>query len=158
MDHSVTFKLEKAIWTDADYVQMGWHDAFVRGISFNAGTEPFVNEFFLDIDYIFKWVDPYPPSKSFSFFVSPCTLVFHDVAGLRIDIANGSMMLEIEIADIHHEPNSNRWRIDLHVGEISFEASGHTQVVRKLPIHVEGQVLPELERGGVSFSRMPASI
>ena len=49
------YKLEKWIWTEADFDVMGWHDSQIHATAFF--PEDF--ELVLDIDYIFDWVHPY---------------------------------------------------------------------------------------------------
>jgi|SRR5687767_7340153 len=73
----------KSLWTEADFEIMGWHDARIYALAFLEETF----EFALDIDYILEWVKPVPPAERFTFWVSPCTLVFENVSELEIDLA-----------------------------------------------------------------------
>ena len=55
----------RAVWSDADFEQMGWHDATVWAVAFLA-TDPretldSSGELALDIDYIVQWIEPVPP-------------------------------------------------------------------------------------------------
>ena len=45
------YLLEKKIWTDADFAQMGWHDCRIYKLRLTRDLE-------LDIDYIFRWNQP----------------------------------------------------------------------------------------------------
>ena len=45
-------KLEKSIWGDDDFSEMGWHDSKIWG--FLPDTEKW--EYLVDLDYIFNWV------------------------------------------------------------------------------------------------------
>ncbi len=161
--NSKNYKLEKAIWTDSDFEKMGWHDSNVYAISFLNSTDPDKNEFCLDLDYIFEWINPEPPEKTFSFWVSPCTLIFHNVFDLKINIESGLLAnLELEIADIFCEesvpedkPHIKIWKIELQSGDIQFQATGFKQIVRKKPIYKSTQNLTLSERGGISFDQKP---
>ncbi|MGO4622608.1 hypothetical protein AB4Z34_16890 [Ensifer sp. 2YAB10] len=65
----------KAIWTDVDFNDMGWHDCRLYGIKL-------LDEGFnlsLDIDYMFRWPE-------LGFGVSPCVLKFFNVFDLKIDL------------------------------------------------------------------------
>jgi hypothetical protein len=73
------YTLDKPIWTNADFEIMGWHDATVWAMA--VVSDDF--ELIFDIDYILRWIDPVPPDPSFSFWVSPATLVFEGVQTLR---------------------------------------------------------------------------
>jgi hypothetical protein len=137
------FNLEKTIWTDADFEMMGWHDAPVYAMAVFSKTSISTTEIVFDIDYIFKWIDPLPPSPYFSFWTAPCTLTFSDVAELSMEIDSiGVSSADFEIADIYrHEQITYRngqsawkWSIELLNGEISFSASGFKQIVKQLPV------------------------
>jgi len=80
------YDLEKKIWTEADFSRMGWHDAKVYAMAFFSDTKTFDNELIFDLDYIFQWLNPAPPSPNFSFWIAPCTLVFKNVYRLKIDL------------------------------------------------------------------------
>jgi hypothetical protein len=66
--------LEKALWSDADFDVMGWHDATVHAIAFEESDDRAA--LLIDLDYIVRWIEPQPLSRSFSFLVAPATLVF----------------------------------------------------------------------------------
>jgi hypothetical protein len=68
--------LDRAVWTDADFETMGWHDNAVHAISF-ADDES--SRLLLDLDYILRWLQPEPPKKNFSFLIAPATLIFENV-------------------------------------------------------------------------------
>jgi hypothetical protein len=75
--------LGRAVWTDADFDQMGWHDVRVHAIGFFEDDLETPAELALDIDYIVRWIDPEPPDEYFTFDIAPATLVFSDVWGLE---------------------------------------------------------------------------
>lgn len=156
-------KLKKSIWTESDYKVMGWHDSTVHGMAIFGDAENYTSELVLDIDYIFQWVTPNPPDKHFTFWITPCTLVFNDVFDLKINFETGLIYpIEMEIADLVRLdtvelPNgslTNEWKIEISmVGEIAFKATGYTQYVRMQPIHQASQELSLAIRKGISFER-----
>jgi len=158
-----SYSLEKSIWTEADVETMGWHDATVYAMSFENGSEEYCGDFVLDIDYIFKWVHPTPPERHFTFWVSPCTLVFKNALQIKMHIDTGMFALEgLQIADISSQESPNQisgkryiYSINLQEGQIQLHADGFTQIVRRLPMYGH-QALEMQQRGGISFSRIPA--
>ena len=91
---SDTFTLEKAIWTETDFENMGWHDANIYALSFEKEESSWTGDLLLDIDYIFKWVHSNPPGGSFKFWVAPCTLIFKDAFKLAINLDTEDYSLE----------------------------------------------------------------
>lgn len=67
--------LSKAVWADADFETMGWHDATVWAYSLQkADTDDVLDgrpwptgRLLLDLDYITRRVEPAEPGGSFSF-------------------------------------------------------------------------------------------
>jgi hypothetical protein len=153
-----TYQLEKLIWTDNDYDQMGWHDSRVYAIAFD--DKEF--RFMLDIDYIFQWIHPLEGETYFKFWVAPVTLIFENIWDLKINIdSNGGL----EIDDIHRSnPNlpknadfvNNRteydWIIETQQGEITFKSIGFKQYTKQKPILLSSQEIELEKRGGISFS------
>jgi hypothetical protein len=154
-----TYRLEKSLWTDADFESMGWHDVVVHAVAFD--TEH--HELLLDIDYIFAWVDPSPSSQYFSFWLAPSTLVFRDVWEMRIqyEASLGFQLQGIKRTEPRVRPHplpegrkeERRWTLDGNEGEISFWAIGYSQFVRQIPKHHREQSFSISERSGVSFDR-----
>ena len=156
------YLLEKKVWTENDFEKMGWHDCNIYGLIFqntNADNK-YTTDLIFDIDYIFKWVSPIPPKSNFSFWVSPCSLIFTDAFALTIDIdrrGGTTDLLEIEdlylIDKIEQEKNKwiYEWSIDLQEGKINFKSSGFKQIVRQNPIFTESQALTLNQRNGINF-------
>lgn len=153
------YKIEKLVWDDSDFDQMGWHDATIHGIAF--GPNEF--ELSLDIDYIFKWVDPVEGEEFFRFWVSPCTLVFQNVYDIRIEVEPyGMPMLEIDNI-LRRDPKKPKnfehigkdtewhWTLECHNGKISFRSVGFKQYVRRPAVLTQSQSLDLSNRGGYSF-------
>ena len=150
---------EKWLWTEADFEIMGWHDARIYAVAFLEETF----EFALDVDYIFEWVKPEPPAEHFTFWVSPCTLVFENVSELEIDLAP---YVDLTIEDISRGESlvprnaeaigkavEWRWNIASTGGAINMRAAGYKQHVRMAPCHLARQSIPLSDRGGISFSQ-----
>jgi hypothetical protein len=152
--------LEKSIWTDADFEAMGWHDVVIHGISF----DPPRYELQFDIDYIFAWVNPEPPSEFFSFWISPATLVFRNVNGFRAEIETGpGLQLQGIARGKEREPRNAayiedkkewEWVLEANEGQISFFSAGFKQYTRAYPKHLKTQSFSLEDRGGVSFERV----
>jgi len=51
---STGLEVTKALWTDADFVVMGWHDNAVHAIALEPAPED-PGCLLLDIDYIVQW-------------------------------------------------------------------------------------------------------
>ena len=158
------FKLEKSTWTHDDFEEMGWHDANIYGLTIEKKDENSAADFLLDIDYIFKWVHPIPPTQTFTFWVAPCTLVFKECFDLRLNFENhGSSLDLMEISDLFLkskiEQEKNRfvyeWEIELQQGCITLKSYGFEQIVRQQPKHLQEQVIKWDEREGINFGRKP---
>lgn len=156
-----TFSLDKSIWTQEDFEQMGWHDCSIYGMVFLPENETQTANLVFDIDYIFKWVHPPGQGQPFSFWVSPCALVFKDTFSLtmNVDRRDGTTdMLEIAnlnpIGKVEQETNKwvYEWEIDLQEGRIHFNSTGFDQIVRQKPILTGQQILTLEQRKGISFS------
>jgi hypothetical protein len=153
------FALQKSVWTEADFDKMGWHDVVIHGISFN----PSQYELLFDIDYIFAWVNPDPPSEYFSFWVSPATLVFRNAYDLKVNIETGlGLQLQGIERNEEREPRNAayikdkkewRWTLEGNEGDILFYSVGFTQHTRQYPKHIKRQSFTLEERGGISFER-----
>jgi hypothetical protein len=152
------YELEKWIWTDADYEQMGWHDCQVHAISFI----PKNFEIAFDIDYIFKWVNPLPGETYFKFWITPATLVFENVYELKMELDEPDFELDIVERNEPRKPRNSDyikkdkewlWTLEAHRGSLSFRSIGYKQYIRKQPILSEIHVLETDLRGGISFER-----
>lgn len=156
--------IEKYIWTEDDFDSMGWHDATLHAIGFL----PERYQLMLDIDYIFKWVEPDKGATFYKFVVSPATLVFQNVHGLSVSISEPFRPIQIQSidrmsprqptnADYIDRDREWHWVIDLEIGAIELDSVGFTQIIRQAPTLTDSQSLKLDERGGVSFLEEPAS-
>jgi hypothetical protein len=57
------YTLEKKVWTDQDFEQMGWHDCNIYKIRLTEDLE-------LDIDYILQWNKPDLEGLPFTFWAT----------------------------------------------------------------------------------------
>ena len=154
IESDIIYAPQKWIWSDTDFDQMGWHDAHIHALAFR--PERF--QLLLDIDYIFKWVQPVPGEKSYKFWVAPCTLIFKNVRQIRFSI---DPIQDISILDITRsdpqEINSVLGFDFLYLlacaeGESVVRSTGYEQFTRRPPSLVSTQRFLEKERGGFSFS------
>ena len=138
------YKLEKRVWTDADFEQMGWHDCNIYKMRLTEDLE-------LDIDYIFQWNKPDLEGLPFTFWIAPATLVFKSLQNLTFDFdINFENAFEIE--DIEKE-DENRWTIITQQGDIQFNSKGYEQYIRQEPFFEFGQTISYIERFGHSLDR-----
>ncbi|MDJ1466761.1 hypothetical protein QNI19_36295 [Cytophagaceae bacterium DM2B3-1] len=143
----MTYKLEKYIWTDKDYEQMGWHDSTLYKIRVTQDLE-------LDIDYILKWNPPDLDGLSFTFWVAPATLVFKNITILYLEL-DVALSDHIEIEDIERIETSDgiEWTIMTRQGELTFLSVGYEQFIRQEPFFEFGQSISFTARGGLSLER-----
>lgn len=153
------YTLEKPVWTEADFEQMGWHDVNIHALAFRAE----VFEFWLDVDYILSWVHSQGEEAYFRFWVAPATLVFTNVHSLRFDIEShdGGLSLQgIERSEPCPARNAEYldkkiewlWLFDCNEGKIAFRSVGFSQFTRRRAVLLQAQQLSLAERGGVSFA------
>ena len=141
------YLLEKKIWTDADFAQMGWHDCRIYKLRLTRDLE-------LDIDYIFRWNQPEIEGLPFTFWVAPATLVFKNVQELSFEL-NTAFDEDVEMVDIQRSETENglQWTIITHQGDFEFLCDGFEQFIRQDPFFQFGQTIPFIERYGHSLER-----
>jgi hypothetical protein len=154
-----TLVLEKWVWTENDFEQMGWHDTRIYSLAFFPDT----SEFAMDLDYILRWVYPQAGETHFWFWVAPVTMVFENVHDIQCDIQTNT---GLEIADITREnPQTPKnmefitkstewtWNIECQEGLISLKAAGYNMFIRATPSLLQRQAIGVEGRGGISFLR-----
>jgi len=146
----------RALWTNADFETMGWHDNAVHAIALEpAADHP--GSVLLDIDYIVEWGPCPVPGGRLSFWVSPATLVFHQAWDLVTDIDLQGWSFQLAIGSIERsgpdEHGSFGWVVAGDLFSMSFRADGFTQYLRRAPVYTSGQRLPVQDRGGLSFDQ-----
>jgi len=160
-----SYEPDKAVWTQADYEHMCWHDVSVHGFAIQVQEGTWHHNLLLDIDYILKWVSPTPPNMNFSFWVAPCTLVFKNVFDLEIatEHVGGRLQVpEIEslglVGSFEQEKGVSvyEWHLSFHnFGDIWLKSYGFTQILRAAPVLTGSQALSIEERDGISFDNTP---
>lgn len=155
-----SYFLERAVWTDADFDSMGWHDATIHAIAFLPDT----SELALDLDYILEWVEPSPSREASSFWVAPATFIFENAFEAEIQL---HPLLDVTVQGLERrDPQPTRpgfagpitawqWLMDCNEGSITLRATGFRQIFRRAPIRVDRQSLLPAERGEVSLGQAP---
>ena len=143
-----TYKLEKKIWTEDDFEQMGWHDCRIYRIRL-------ANDLELDVDYILQWNKPDHEGLPFTFWVAPSTLVFRQVRNIEFEL-DTAFDDAVEIEDIERTETENGilWTIITQQGNMEFISDGYTQYIRQEPFHQFGQTISYIERYGFSLERV----
>jgi len=157
------YEPEKLVWTEADFDTMGWHDVTIHAVAFF--PERF--EFGLDLDYIFRWVDPEDEGGCCTFWVAAATMVFENAYDIvfEVDTSAGLEVAHISRADPkppHDAKAAGRdtewtWTIQCQEGAIRLRSVGYKMFVRTAPVLQGGQTLDPEIRGGISFARSQAS-
>jgi hypothetical protein len=158
-------QLSKCVWTDADFEQMGWHDANMYAIAvvphFVDDGEGWGSDVMIDLDYIVKWIEVGKGRKaSFHFAVAPATLVFKDVRGFEAEfLVSGGADDQNQLHDIiklppsdepDERPGDPQWIIEGVTD--TFTAAGFSQHFRAQPTYSLRQQLQMEQRGGISFA------
>ena len=146
---------EKAIWTDADFDRMGWHDAALHAVAVEPDSEC-PGRLLLDLDYIVDWIKPEPPAIAYQWWLCPSTLVFASAWNLVGDISIVRQAFEPGFDRItRSEPDEHGyrdWTINGHEFTLTVRSPGFTQYLRQPPMLSTRQRLTSAERGGLSFS------
>jgi hypothetical protein len=155
MNQTKAYQLEKALWTDADFELMSWHDCPIHALSFDRN-----NNLLFDIDYIFKWV-LMKNKRNYKFWIAPCTLVFENVYGIEFESDHTSIIIDNITRENPQVPKNAEylqrdfeydWIIETTVGEVLFKSVGFKQYVRRTPMLINAQDLDMGARVGISFS------
>lgn len=141
------YKLEKDVWTESDFEEMGWHDSNIYKIGIGEDLE-------LDIDYIFQWNKPDIDGLPFTFWVAPSTLVFKRVRNLSLELDTAfNDTFEIEGIEKSETDSGTIWTIITQQGDIEFISDGYTQYIRQKPSFQFGQTISHVERYGWTLER-----
>ena len=136
-------KKVKEHWLNPEFDGLGWHDG--RLYSITVPDEDFKLK--LDIDYIFEWERK--DNEVVGFWVSPCDLIFFNVANFKMEInyKDGNLLFVSEIRRSNERLTPNKkytqwdFEIECDNGMLSFSATGFEQHVRKRPVLSETQDL-----------------
>jgi len=141
------YELEKKIWTETDFENMGWHDCRIYKIRLTDNLE-------LDIDYILQWNKPDIEGLPFTFWVAPATLVFRNISNIQFEIDTAfDEAVEIEDIELNKIENKLQWTIITQQGDIEFVADGFTQWIRQEPFFQFRQTISYIERCGFSLEQ-----
>lgn len=149
------YQPEKNIFTEADFEQMNWHDCHIHAFSFNDN-----DELLLDIDYLFKWIQPKKGSRYYKFWIAPCTLIFENVYNIVFESEHKQPIIDyIDRSNPRRPKNAEYigkdfeydWDIVMISGEMTFRSVGFKQYVRQMPILMSDEKLDLETRGGISF-------
>jgi hypothetical protein len=148
-----------------DFDGRAWHDNALYSLRLDVGDVArgdWRSDLVLDLDHIVEWLCGMEGQVRFR--VAPATLTFHHVTDLRIAIdcgdSGGQVALHplaidtisrerIEGQKICFDRPYYRWQIALNWpqgGNITFGASGFTQVLRAEPVLLDEQQLPPADR------------
>jgi hypothetical protein len=151
--------IDKPVWSDEDFSEMSWHDVVIHGLATNSemlsgpDEEPRFEpqDLIFDIDYVLNWRESTLEGRA-GFRISPATLVFAKVSDLNFNFQSKSGTPLLVIYTILRE--GRRWTISLNEGQISFDAAGFKQYIRREPVPKSHfTYLTDSERGGFSFRR-----
>jgi len=141
------YNLEKRIWTDIDFDDMGWHDNHIYKIRMAEDLE-------MDIDYILQWNKPDIEGLPFTFWIAPATLIFKRVKDLIFDFNTGlNDPFEIEEIERTEIENKSKWTIICRQADIQFTCDGYEQFIRQEPFFEFEQTIPYVRRYGYSLER-----
>lgn len=154
------FKLNKTVFTDEDFDNMKWHDCRIHSIGFY----PDEYEVAFDIDYIFEWEKPESNETHFKLWISPATLVFHNINDLEISVepSRGLNVDFLERTDPREPKNLKYlqqkkhewlWKMGCMEGEIKMYSVGYSLFVRRPPKLFTNDSPLGTERRIISFDR-----
>lgn len=153
------YKIEKWIWSEADFDCMGWHDCSIHAVAFSAETF----ELLFDIDYIFTWSVAEPNGDQPNIWISPVTLVFENINETKFDIESWGGLEISSIRRGHERKPSNAkyinreiewlWEIECREGSIEMRSVGYKQYVRSQPQLSQSLKIDISARGGYSFMK-----
>jgi hypothetical protein len=148
------------VWTDADWDQMGWHDASIHAMAVDwdpvmLGDQWRGADVLLDIDYIVAWL---PRADGwFTFEVAPATLVFEDAWDLRGGLDHSHFVDPPEILELHRAAVGDGewdWHVEGATFDLRLKARRLRQHFRARPVGTgTSQRLSTQARGGFSFAR-----
>jgi hypothetical protein len=165
--------LSKATWTDQDLDAMSWDYCQIHALAVTDDegppdgltpeefleqddlddTAPSALALHLDLDYIVRRVVPPVPLRSVEFWVSPATLVFHNVWSITGDLR--SLCLPLQMRNLYRPGpeiphDETAWRLAGSDFDLGFKAWDFTLYLRRPPSYGR-RVLRMADRGGISF-------
>jgi len=148
-------QLDKSVWTEGDFDEMGWHDATVHAFAVEPQDQD-PGRLLVDLDYIVEWVPPGGDRDVFGFWVAPATLVFDHAWDLMIDVDLHAASLELQLNALTRTADQpfgrSTWTLEGHNFAVKVTSAGFRQYVRARPVWSTDQQLDRRRRGGISFS------
>ena len=151
------------VLTEADFDGLSWHDNPVYGFFIDNDVNLWKSDLVFDIDFIVEWLCGVGGRTQFK--IAAATLTFHHVTDLRISVDWGDSGQQVAVSEMTlghmaRQPVEKqlicldrpyyRWTLCLNSprpgGEITFGASGFTQVLRQEPVVCLEQKLNPAER------------
>jgi hypothetical protein len=151
------------VLTEADFDGLSWHDNPIYGFFIDNDVTQWKSDLGFDIDFIVEWLCGIGSTTQFK--IAAATLTFHHVTDLKVSVDWGDSGNQVAVAEmtldhIARQPVEKqlicldrpyyRWILRLNSprpgGEISFGASGFTQVLRQQPVVCDEQKLEPTER------------
>ena len=139
------------ILTETDFDRLSWHDNVIYGFFIDNDVSQWKSDLVFDIDYIVEWLCGV--GRTAQFRIAAATLTFHHVTDLRTNVDWGDSGMQVAVAEMVLDQIARqqvekqlicldrpyyRWTLRLNSprpgGEISFGASGFTQVLRQEPV------------------------
>jgi hypothetical protein len=145
-----------AVWTDADFDAMNWHDAAVHAIAVGPAP-PDPGRLLVDLDYVVERAPAEAPGAGPGFWVCPATLVFGPARDLAADINLPGPSFEPSLDALRRsgpdEDGLFTWNLVGRLFSIGLRASGFTQYLRRAPVRSPRPRLTPDDRGGLSFDQ-----
>lgn len=146
----------KAVWTDADFEAMTWHDAAVHALAVEPAP-PGPGRLLVDLDFVVERVPAEPPGAAPGFWVCPATLVFGPARDLAADINLPGPSFEPSLDAIWRsgpdEDGLFTWNLVGRLFSVGLRAGGFAQYLRRAPVRSPRPRLTPGERGGLSFDQ-----
>jgi hypothetical protein len=150
----------KAVWTDADFDAMDWHDNAMHAVALEPVPDH-PGRLLLDLDNIVEWVAPEPPATTLSFWICPATLAFDRAWDLTTDIDLRGWSFQLSLDAITRSGPDERgisdWTLSGDNFSIALSARGFTQYLRRPPIHSPVSLAADQQRRMVRRCVMRAS-
>lgn len=168
--------LTKAVFTDDDLDSMSWHHCRIHALALTGDegppehlppdeyaewadldpTAPSALALHFDLDYIVGQVPPKSPGHSYTFWVSPATLIFFAALNVDFDLGTSRPLTTLNLHRLgplipHHE---TRWHLEGEDFDLRFVAWNFRMILRRPP-RLGERVLRMAHRGGISFETRP---
>lgn len=160
--------LEKCVWTDDDFEQLGWHDASMHAMAIDWDLVELEDgrqilrgpDLLFDIDYIVRWIEPDQKGGNYEFEVAAATLVFEDAWGIKGELEPHALDPP-QLLDLHREDRNEHgywsWHLDGDSFDMRLSSRRLRQHFRTQPLAAgQSQCLTGRQRGGLSFARPSA--